>query len=211
MKRSEFHYQRPQRESCSSGSPSTTCTEHSKPGGSLNEDMEKRIVILYTNGESVESITKVVGRARHRIVHILQARGLLTNSQPGRRCKEPEDKLPDSEESKEQPTNKEQKAEQPALNRPEAETVGTVPARKSVRPGESHRKSKTIAIDKPATTPHAGEKPQHTDRWSLPVVDALCKVIMQHNLYPGMSSEEVHKMVSNWNRHVRPAFSNRPK
>jgi hypothetical protein len=211
MKRSEFHNQSPQSESCSSGYPSTMCTEHSKPRGSLNDDMEKRIVILYSNGESVESITKVVGRARHRIVHILQARGFLTNSQPGPRCKEPEDKLPASEELKEQPTDEERKPGQPVLKKLETETVGTVRAGKPERPGESPRKSKAMAIEKPAPTPHAGEKPQHTDRWSPPVVNALCKVIMQHNLYPGMSREDVHKMVSNWNRHTRPVFSNRPK
>lgn len=127
MKRSEFPYQGPRNESCSSRYPATTRTEHSKPRGSLNDDMEKRIVMLYTNGESVESITKEVGRARHRIVHILQARGLLANSQPGLRCKEPEDKLFASEELKEEPTIEDRTSEQFAVERPGAEIAGEEP------------------------------------------------------------------------------------
>jgi hypothetical protein len=206
MKRSEFHYQRPRSESCSSRYPSTTRTEHSKPRGSLNDEMEKRIVMLYTSGESVESITKVVGRARHRIVHILQARGLLTNSQPAIPCKESEDKMSTVQEPEEEPTIEERKPEELAVERPGASITGEEPPGKPVHLGESPPKMKSMVIEKPAPTSHAGEKPQHQVRWSPPVVDALCKVIMQHNLCPGMSLEEVHKMVSDSNHSARPSF-----
>jgi hypothetical protein len=48
---------------------------------SLDNETEKRIVMLYTSGQSIESITREVCRARHRVVHILQARGIFGISQ----------------------------------------------------------------------------------------------------------------------------------
>jgi hypothetical protein len=54
--------------------------------GSLNEEMEQRIVMLHASGQSVASITREVGRARHLIVHILQSRGVFASSQAEKPC-----------------------------------------------------------------------------------------------------------------------------
>jgi transposase-like protein len=140
----------------------------------LNDKTEKRIILLYTSGQSVESIAREVGRARHRVVHLLQTKGLFGNGSA-------EHELPREtltvEEPKEFPVNE----SAPEIARP------AKPPRRVRSPQKASDKPEPLA---------SVEKPH---RWSPPVLDALCKVAVESNLYPGKSIEEVRQMVSDLN------------
>jgi hypothetical protein len=138
----------------------------------LNDKTEKRIILLYTSGQSVESIAKEVGRARHRVVHLLQTKGLFGNGQTV------------LEEPQQEPLAVEEPKELPAY---ESEPEIARPAKTPRRVRSSQK-----ASDKPESLATV-EKPH---RWSPPVLDALCKVAVESNLYPGKSLEEVRQMVS---------------
>ena len=154
----------------------------------LNDEAEKRIVMLYTSGTSIDSIAREVGRARHRVVHILQTKGVFGNSPT--ECKDPKDETPIIVEEQ---IVEEQKEELTARE-PETEIAVERPSRRRVRKPESSDK----AAVQPASVPPVVEKPHN--RWSDPVVDALCKIAIQSNIYPGKSLEEVRKLVSDSNR-----------
>jgi len=198
MKRSELDY----REHLNEPGSTRHRTNQSKPSGSLNDDTEERIVLLYTSGQSVESITREVGRARHRIVHILQARGVFGNSQTESDCKEPKHESLTVEEPKEELTLEEWRPKPPTVKGLGPEIATEEPSRKPKRSrkSESPQKLKFMATEKPRPARPAVEEPPYPDRWSPLLVETLCKVIMQLNLYPGMSLEEVHKMISDSNR-----------
>ena len=56
--------------------------------------------MLYTNGQSIESITREVGRARYLVVHVLQSKGVFGNrltdskeSRPGAPIEESKEEL----------------------------------------------------------------------------------------------------------------------
>lgn len=141
----------------------------------LNDKTEKRIVMLYTSGQSVDAIAREVGRARHRVVHLLQTKGVFGKGQTKR--DELEDEALPVDEPKE-----------------ELAAAGSELEIAVEKPAASRRRVKTPrkAPVKPATVVSTVEK---TDRWSPPVVDALCKVAMQSNLYPGKSVDEVRELV----------------
>ena len=75
----------------------------------MTEDTEQRIVRLYTCGQSIESITKEVGRARHLVVHILQSKGVFANRRTETDRGESRTELPVVEELKEKLVNEERK------------------------------------------------------------------------------------------------------
>ena len=198
MKRSELHYRTPRDDSYSPRHRSN----QPQPRSSLNDDTEERIVMLYTSGQSVEAITREVGRARHRVVHTLQTRGVF-----GINLKEPIQEEPKSESFpvevlEEAPAIEEAEPKPLAVEGagPEIAIEETYEHPKPERKSESPRKLKPIATGIPSPASLAVGEPQVTGRWQPLVVDALCEVILRLNLYPGMSHEEVRKMVSGWNR-----------
>jgi len=188
MKRSELHYRTPRTESF----PPRHRTSQPQPSGSINDDTEKRIVMLYNSGQSIESVTREVGRARHLIVHILQSRGVFGNRQPE----------PVGEESRSESLGAEDIKERCpaplAVDGPEHEITLEEPPRKrkTVRRSKSVEPLKTVTADKRKPKVPAVKTPQLAGRWSPLVVDALCKVAAELDLKSGMSLEEVHKMVS---------------
>jgi hypothetical protein len=198
MKRSELDY----RKHLNGPDSTRRRTNQPNPSGSLNDDTEERIVLLYTSGQSVESITREVGRARHRIVHILQARGVFGNSQTGANCEEPKSESLTVEEPKEELTIEERRPKPPTVKELGPEIPTEEPARKPKRPrkSESPQNLKSMATEKARPAPPGLPKPDCPDRWSPLVLESLCKVIMQLDLYPGMNLEEVHTMLSDWNR-----------
>jgi hypothetical protein len=197
MKRSELHYRTPRNESF----PSRHRTSQPQPSGSVNDDTENRIVMLYNSGQSIEAVTREVGRARHLIVHILQTRGVFGNRQPEPIGEESRNELLAVEDIKEELVIEEPNPAPLAVNRPGHEIDVEEPPRKvkSVRRPKSPEPLKSVTAEKPRPKPPAVNKTQHTGRWSPLVVDALCKVATQLDLNPGMSLEEVHKMVSESN------------
>ena len=197
MKRSELHFRKPANEQ---GSPRHG-TNHSKPWNSINDATEERIMMLYASGHSIDSITREVGRARYRVVHVLQVRGVFSNSQmePDINSEEPESKSLTVQAPEE--TLADEGQQKPLAVKGPAPEIAIEEA--SGQPGppefELFRKLESMATNEPGATIPLGERLQDTSRWSPVVVDAMCKVIMQLNLYPGMSLEEVQKMVSDSN------------
>jgi hypothetical protein len=172
------------------------------PRSSLNDDTAERIVMLYTGGQSVESITREVGRARHVVVHILQAKGVFGIKQKETIREEPKSAALPVEEPTEAPAVEEIEPKPIVFegSGPEIAVEETYEKPKLPTKPESPRKLKPIAVGIPSPEPPDVEEPRHTERWLPLVVDALCKVILRFNLYPGMSPEEVQEMVSGWNR-----------
>jgi len=166
MKQSEVHYRQ------NDNSPGFRTNQPS-----LNDKTEQRIVMLYTSGQSIELITREVRRARHRVVHILQASGVFGTCQTEReKC------------GIESPIVEKQEEEFPVTGSgPEIPTER--PSKRLIRRAKSPRK----ATEEPVPTPPAVEKP-HTPL-SPAALDALCKVAMQSNLHPGKSLAEVRKTV----------------
>ena len=74
MKQLELYYRKPRHESFQ-----PRPRPNNKASGSLNEGIEQRIVMLYTGGQSIDFVTKEVGRARHVVVHVLQFKGVFGN------------------------------------------------------------------------------------------------------------------------------------
>jgi len=141
--------------------------------------------MLYTCGQSVESITKDVGRARHLVVHVLQSKGVFGNRQvqPDREESKTESLL--VEEIKEELLNEEQKPESVVEEPPRK----AKPLRKSESPGKLRSNVKT------RPKPSHAENTQVTSGWSPLVLDALYKVVGQHDLNPDMGLEDVQKMI----------------
>jgi hypothetical protein len=164
----------------------------------MNVDTEQRIVMLYTCGQSIESITKEVGRARYLVVHVLQSKGVFGNhrTEPDREKSSTES--PVVEELKEELVNEERKLETLAAKRSEPESVVEEPTRKAkpLRRSKSPGKLRSISAAKTRPKPFGGEKTPVTSRWSPMVLDALHKVVGQHDINPDMSLQEVQKMVS---------------
>ena len=190
MKQLELYYRKPGDESFQP----RYRTNH-KASGSLNEGIEQRIVMLYTCGQSIESITKEVGRARHLVVHILQSKGVFGNRRTEPDHEESKTESPVVAELKEELVNAEREPETFAVKGSEPESVVEEPLwkakllRKSKLPGKLRSSAKT------KSKPPGAEKPPVTNRWSPLVLDALCKVIGQHEINPDISLEDVQKMV----------------
>ena len=166
MKQDEPYYRKPREESFQH------CND--KAWGSMNGDTEQRILRLYNSGQSIDSITKEVGRARHVVVHVLQSKGVYGNGSTTTAQEESRPGAP-IEEPKEEPELK-------------AESVDT-PTSKSLGKPKSPKNPGASAKPQPAVAP----KTPVADRLSPPVLDALCQVAGQHDL-SDMSLEEVRKL-----------------
>jgi hypothetical protein len=193
MKRSELYYREPRNE------PFQPRSRTTQPKGSLNEDVEQRIVTLYTSGQSIESITREVGRARHLVVHILQSRGVFGNRgmEPDRVESRTESDA--VEELEEQLVAEDQLELQVVTDKtPEAQVAVKEPSRKMtrLRKSKAPEQLKSVTIEKPKARLPAAGKAQVSGRWSPPVVDALLKVVAQSEIDPEMSMEEVMRMLS---------------
>lgn len=72
------------------------------------------------------------------------------------------------------------------------------PPRKAtrIRKPKSPAQLKTVIIEKTKAKPPAAEKAPVTGRWSPQVANALFKAAGQSKINPGMSMEEVKKMVA---------------
>jgi hypothetical protein len=188
MKHTELYYREPRHESF----PPRHRTTQPQPSGSLNEDTTQRILTLYTSGQSVESITREVGRARHLIVHLLQSRGVFGNCglEPVR--EEPKVESPPVEELKEELFIEQRKLGPVADKGPEPKIKVEAAPRKTtrIRKSKSPAQLKSVIIENPKVKPHAAEKAPVTGRWSPQVVDALLKVVAQSEIDPEMSIGE---------------------
>lgn len=180
MKQVELYYQKPREEPFQARS-----LTNRKLSGSIGEDTPQRVVRLHTSGQSIESITKEVGRARHYVVHVLQSKGLY-----GNRPTESDDSKISARAVEEEPASEILKTE--GVEKPTT--------------ANSRRKQKlsTKPKDRAKTQPKVPKtrKTPVTGRWSPPVLSALCKVVGQHDLATDMSLEEVQKLALRSKRKV---------
>jgi hypothetical protein len=193
MKQSELYYRKPR-----NGSFEPRCRTNPKACGSMNEGTEQRIVMLYTCGQSIESITKDVGRARHIVVHVLQSKGVFGNRRAEPDREESRTESPLVEELKAESVNEEWKPKPLAVKESEPESVVEEPPRKAkpLRKSKSPGKLTSIPAVKTRSKPSRAEKTPVASGWSPLVLDALYKVVGQHDLNPDMGLEEVQKMAS---------------
>jgi hypothetical protein len=194
MKQIEPYYRKTRNETF----PPRNRTNQPKAWGSLNEDTEQRIVMLYTNGQSIESITKEVGRARYLVVHVLQSRGVFGNcrTEPDREVSRIESIV--VEDVKEELVIDKRKPESIALKARESQIAMEEPPGKvkRFRKSKSSEQLKSLTVEKQIPKPPGLEKSSVKDRWSPLLVDVLCKVVAQHDLNTGMTLEDVQRMVS---------------
>jgi hypothetical protein len=188
MKQFELYYRKPRDEFFQPRHR----TNH-KASGSLNEGIEQRIVLLYTGGQSIESITKEVGRARHLVVHVLQSKGVFANRRTGPDHEESRTGSPVVEELKETLVDEERKPETLAVAS-EPESVVEEPLRKAKPLRKSKSPGKVRSSAKTRPKPSGAQRVSITSRWSQMVLDALCKVVGQEDLNADMSLEDVQKM-----------------
>jgi len=161
----------------------------------MTEDTEQRIVRLYTCGQSIESITREVGRARHLVVHILQSKGVFANRRTETDREESRTELPVVEELKEKLVNEERKPETLAVKGSEPESIVEEPPMKAKLLRQSKSAGKLRSNAKTRPKPSGAEKTPATNGWSPLVLDALYKVVGQHDFNSDMSLEDVQKMV----------------
>jgi hypothetical protein len=192
MKPDELYYRKPRSESFQP----RYRTNQPKAVGSINEDTQQRIVMLYTCGQSIESITKEVGWARHLVVHVLQSKGVFGNRRTEPDGEESRTESPAVEELKEELVNEERKPGTLFVQGSEPESAVEVPPGKAkvLRKSKSPVKLRSMPAAKTRPKPSGAEKTTVTNRWSPVVLDALCKVVGQHDLNPDMTLEEVKKM-----------------
>jgi hypothetical protein len=191
MKQLELYYRKP-------GNKSFQPRFHAnqpKAWGSITGDTEQRIMTLYTCGQSIESITKEVGRARHLIVHVLQSKGVFGSRRTEPDREESRTESPVVEELKQETVNEKRKPETLAAKGSEPERFVEEPPIKAkpLRKSKSSAKLRSNAKTRPK--PSGAEKTPVTSQWSPLVLDALHKVVGQHDLNSDMSLEDVEKMV----------------
>lgn len=155
---------------------------------SLKEDTEQRIVSLYTGGQSIESITREVGRARYLVVHVLQSRGVFGNRRAESDNVEPE---PVAVADK----TEERVPEPIAVSGPKSENATKEPSPKAkrVRKPKSTEQLKSLPAEKPMLKPAT---PQNSGGWSPLLVEALYNLVSRKDIDTGMTLEDVRKMVS---------------
>ena len=182
--------------------PPTHRTNQPNAWDSLKEDIEQRIVMLYTNGQSIESITREVGRARYLIVHVLQARGVFGNCRTEPDHEESRIESIVVEDVKKEPVTEKRKPESIAVKGRKSQLAVEEPPRKvkRIRKTKSSEQLMSLTFEKPIPKPAGLEKSSVKDRWSPLLVDVLCKVVTQHDLNTGMTLEDVQKMVSSSQR-----------
>ena len=166
--------------------------------GSSNNDTEQRIVTLYTNGHSVESITREVGRARHFVIHMLQSKGVFENRRTEPDFEELRIETVSVDDIKKESIIEERTPELIAVNEPGPEITTKVPhgTAKRARKSKSPAQLKSLPAEKPMPKPSAPENSSVAGRWSPLLVEALYKIVTRHDLDTGMTLEDVHKMVS---------------
>ena len=139
-------------------------TNQPKAWGSMNEGTQQRIVMLYTDGQSIESITKEVGRARHLVVHVLQSKGVFGNRRTEPDHEESRTESPVVAELNEELVNEEREPETSAVKGSEPERVveesprKTKPLRASKSPGKlkvhARCENETEAVRRRKTSGH---------------------------------------------------------
>ncbi|MDR3568016.1 MAG: hypothetical protein P4L43_08320 [Syntrophobacteraceae bacterium] len=179
----------------------------------MNEDTEQRIVALYTGGQSIESITREVGRARYLVVHVLQSKGVFGNRQIEPDCEEPltepvavEDGQRVSnahstmtvEDKTEECVIKAPAPELVAVNEPRLEIAAKEPPKKEkrVRKAKSPEPLPSLQAKESTLKPAAPENSSPPGRWSPLLVDALYELVARQDIDTGMTLEDVRKMVS---------------
>ncbi|MDR3557089.1 MAG: hypothetical protein P4L55_20225 [Syntrophobacteraceae bacterium] len=194
MRQSVQHYRKPGNEPFQPGR-SNNQPQVRRP---LNEDTEQRIVTLYTSGQSIESITKEVGRARYLVVHVLQSRGVFGNRPTELDCEEPWTEPVAVEDMTQESVVKERAPELIAVNGPESEIATKEPPKKAkrVRKSKSPEQLKSSPAEKPIPKPATPENSSTAGRWSPLLVDALYELVAGHDINTGMTLEDVKKMVS---------------
>lgn len=182
-------------------------SEHFQPGyhnnqpqapRSSKEDTEQRIVTLYTSGQSIESITREVGRARHLVVHVLQSRGVFGNRRTEPDSEEPLAEPIAAESMTEEYVIKEREPELIAVDGPGPEIATKEPPKKTtrVRKSKSPEQLQSLPAEKPMREPAAPENSSTAGQWSPLLVDALYKLVARQDIDTGMTLEDVRKMVS---------------
>ena len=194
MRQSVQHYRRPGNDSLQPG------RNNNQPQAprSLEEVTEQRIVTLYTSGQSIESITKEVGRARYLVVHLLQSRGIFENRRTEPDYEEPRTEPVAVEDMTEEHAIEKREPELIAVNGPGAEIATKEPPKKAKQVGKSKspEQSQTLPAEKPTLKPATAKDSSLTGRWSPLLVDALYEFVAQNEIDTGMTLEDVRKMVS---------------
>ncbi|MCL5405611.1 MAG: hypothetical protein M1398_02620 [Deltaproteobacteria bacterium] len=165
----------------------------------MKEDTEQRIVTLYTSGQSIESITKEVGRARYLVVHVLQSRGVFGNRRPD--YEEPRSEpvvVANIDDVKEEHVIKEREPELIAANGSGSEIATKEPPKKAkrFRKSKSPEQLKSLLVEKKMLKPATSEDSAVAGRWSPLLVDALYELAARQDIDAGMTLEDVRKMVS---------------
>ncbi|MHC1744930.1 MAG: hypothetical protein AB9873_18150 [Syntrophobacteraceae bacterium] len=164
-------------------------------------DIEQRIVALYRTGCSIEAITREVGRARHLVVHILHTTGVFGTVQTEPCGDEPASAdFPVQESSSEAPQPDPVDMTAGEIIAAPKKSVTTIRRVKRAKPAED---SPTPAAAAPSPTPPAVEAARAAGKWSPQVVEALFKVVTQSETDPGMSVEDLRKMVTKPRRSSR--------
>jgi hypothetical protein len=168
-----------------------------KPSGSTDENTAQRILTLYYSGQSIESITKQLGRARHFVVHVLQSKGVFGQQRSGYDSKGSTSKPSVTKELMEEVLSEKGKQKRPIVKRHRTESVVDEPSEKAKLPITSTpgRKSKSILAAKTKLKPSSVEEMPTTGQWSPPMLDALHQILGQQDIKSDMSLEEVQKMV----------------
>lgn len=165
----------------------------------------ERIVALYEGGNSIESIARETGRARHFIVHLLQSRGIFGNRPVAveKPAAVEETEAVEEASAVEVVAVIEEAVEKPAVE-PKPEPA---PVQAEAESAAGGRPVKTVRLRKPrapkaekaspveAPEPAEPESSELT-RWSPELVEALFKVATKPDLKTGVSKKEVKKMVS---------------
>lgn len=194
MRRTELHYRKTREPSFSSGNR----TNPPQPKGSAGGDIEQRIVALYRNGQSIESITREVGRARHLVVHVLHSTGVFGTVQPEMPPEMAE--TADTFAQENGPAIRQSELADKTAEDADAAPAKTVPRVKRIRRSKPKEAAPVLAAAKtpavPMAPPPAAVSVRAASNWSPLIVDALFKVVTQSETDSGMSVEEVRRMVS---------------
>ncbi len=193
MRQSVQNYRKPRNESFQPG----RSNYQPQAPNSLKEDAEQRIVTLYTGGQSIESITREVGRARYLVVHVLQSRGVFGNRRTEPDCEEPRTE-PVAVEAMQEEEEVIKESELIAVNGLGSEIATKEPPKKAkrVRKSKSPEQLKSLPAEKPMLKPATAEDSSIAGRWSPLLVDALYKLVEREDIDTGMTLEDVRIMVS---------------
>ncbi len=189
MRQSEIHYRKAHHAPFSSGHRGN----QPQPRGSAAGDVEQKIVTLYKNGQSIEAITRELGRARHLVVHVLHSTGVFgtvpttPSHESGGSIAIPEhESFPEINQS--DPSDA-------VIPRPEVKLNKAGSTAKRIRRSKPLERSMDPAPAVTASAPPASPAARTTGKWSPLVVDALFKVVTQLETDSGISVDELQRMV----------------